>query len=49
MKKKTFDFSINSFLSSQSDYPDGCQIYLFDLKNTDILDHIDPFIAARAP
>ena len=43
MKKKTFHFSINSFLSSQSDYLDGCQIYLLDLQNTDILDHIDPF------
>ena len=38
MKKKTFYFSINSFLRSQSDYLDGCQIYLLDLWNTDILD-----------
>ena len=47
LKKKTFHFSVNSFLLSQSDYLDGCQIYLLGLQDTDILDHIEPFIVSE--
>ena len=45
MKKKTSYVSINCFSLSQSNYLDGCQIYLLDLKNTDIFYHIDLFIS----
>ena len=43
MKIEQFSF-LNSFLSSQSDYLDECQIYLLELQNADTLDHINPFI-----